>query len=135
MGQGNVFTGVCDSVQGGCLVPGGVPGPRGVPGPGGESPGPQPRGKLRGIWFRPITKGKVEGNWPAAPFDSYCRGRYASYWNAFLLRINFLKSETVISCHKKITICTKYKDIKISSQTTHKSVMNYYLVVKSCFTT
>ena len=47
LGQGNVFTGVCDSVnragvcsRGGCLVLGGVPGPggawsRGVPGPAG----------------------------------------------------------------------------------------------------
>ena len=29
---------------------------------GGSGPGPQPRGKLRGIWSRPTTKGKVEGD-------------------------------------------------------------------------
>ena len=38
--EGNVFTGVCDSVHRGgrCLVPGGV-WSRGVPGPGGSGPG------------------------------------------------------------------------------------------------
>ena len=45
--EGNVFTGVCDSVHGG-----GVPGPggEGVPGPGGcllpGVPGPDPPGQL-----------------------------------------------------------------------------------------
>ena len=43
LGQGNIFTGVCDFVNGGvCLVPGGVPGPGGSgPGgvPGGDPPG------------------------------------------------------------------------------------------------
>ena len=28
----------------------------------GGSPGPQPRGKLRGIWSRPPPKGEVEGD-------------------------------------------------------------------------
>ena len=28
---------------------------------GGSGPGPQPRGKLRGIWSRTTPKGKVEG--------------------------------------------------------------------------
>ena len=87
--QGNVFTGVCDSVQGGggawsqrvCLVSGG-----GCLVPGGYGPsmpcrfsGPHSRGKfrgiwlggglqahtqggkLRGIWSRPTLKGEVEG--------------------------------------------------------------------------
>ena len=36
-------------------------------------PGPHPRGKLRGIWPGP------------PPCDGYCSGRYASYWNAYLL--------------------------------------------------
>ena len=43
-----------------------MPGPQGVggvPGPGGGmSPGPQPRGKLRGIWSSLTTKGEVEGD-------------------------------------------------------------------------
>ena len=47
---------------GGCLVPGGrVSGPRGAWSRGG-SPDPQPRGKLRGIWSRPTTKGEDEGD-------------------------------------------------------------------------
>ena len=29
---------------------------------GGSGPGPQPRGKLRGIWSRPTPKGEVEGD-------------------------------------------------------------------------
>ena len=29
---------------------------------GGCGPGPQPRGKLRGIWSRPTAKGEVEGD-------------------------------------------------------------------------
>ena len=29
---------------------------------GGGSPGPHPRGKLRGIWSRPTAKGEVEGD-------------------------------------------------------------------------
>ena len=29
---------------------------------GGVSPGPQPRGKWRGIWSRPTAKGEVEGD-------------------------------------------------------------------------
>ena len=83
LGQGSIFRSVCQEFcsQGGCLVPGGwggVPGPRGVPGPGGclvlggawsrgvpglgGSQGPQPRGKLRGIWSRLTTKGAVEGD-------------------------------------------------------------------------
>ena len=30
---------------------------------GGSGPGPQPRGKLRGIWSRPTAKGVVKGIW------------------------------------------------------------------------
>ena len=29
---------------------------------GGGSPGPQPRGKLRGIWSRPTAKREIEGD-------------------------------------------------------------------------
>ena len=60
---------------------------------GGVSPGPQPRGKLRGIWpggiSRPTTKEEVEGE-PTLPppRDGYYCGRYASYWNAFLFKIS-----------------------------------------------
>ena len=57
LGQGNVFTGVCDSVQGGCLVLGGCSwSQRGMPGRGG-------------VWSqhalqvsRPKPKGEVEGD-------------------------------------------------------------------------
>ena len=75
----------------------------------GGSPGPHPRGKLRGIWSRPTAKGDLvqahtQGeSWGGSgwgggvcsrvcacsrgvetPRDGYCCGRYASYWNAFL---------------------------------------------------
>ena len=51
-------------VLGGCLVPGGS-GPRGVPGPRG------------GVWSQGVPG--------EDPPDGYCCGRYAFYWNAFLL--------------------------------------------------
>ena len=84
LGQGNIFTSVCQEFcsQGGCLL-WGVPAPWGhggcllwgvpatggacsrvgacfwgVPTPGG-SPGPHPRGKLRGIRSRPTPKGEI----------------------------------------------------------------------------
>ena len=80
---------------------------------GGSGPGPQPRGKLRGIWSRPTANGEVlrgiwsrgclvwgvcllqGGSWsrgvPAlcggclveTSPDGYCCRRYVSYWNAF----------------------------------------------------
>ena len=70
---------------------------------GGSDPGPHPRGKLRGIRSRPTPKGEIEGDQiqtytqggnsgesgPDPPHDDYCWGRYASYWNAFLLSNNF----------------------------------------------
>ena len=65
---------------------------------GGSDPGPHPRGKLRGDQIQAHTQG---GNWGGSgpgqhprgkfrgirtsPPDDYCCGRYASYWNAFLL--------------------------------------------------
>ena len=50
--------------HGGCMVLGGVNGPGGMHGPGGR-----------------VLGGLVETTSP----DGYCCGRYASYWNAFLL--------------------------------------------------
>ena len=86
LGQGNMFTGACLCTGGGVWSregsgPGGVPGlgglvlgsawSRGVPGPGGCL-------VLGGglVWSRGVPGGD--------PPDSHCRGRYASYWNAFL---------------------------------------------------
>ena len=57
--EGNVFTGVCDSVH------------RGVPGPGGVW------SWEGGTWSQGVPGG-------APPPDGYCCRRYASYWNAFL---------------------------------------------------
>ena len=74
----------------------------------GGSPGPHPRGKLRGIWPGGVSRptpgdsapgGEVPGSsgvcsrgMPSSggelvwrpPWDSYCCRRYASYWNEFL---------------------------------------------------
>ena len=63
----------------------------------GSGPGPQPRGKLRGVESRPTVKGEVEGDQPGRggacswggvletpQSDRYCCGRYTSYWNALL---------------------------------------------------
>ena len=56
---------------------------------GGSSPGPQPRGKLRGIWSRLTPKGEVEGDLAGGGGCLYCLGWYASYWNAFLVFLFF----------------------------------------------
>ena len=67
--------------QGGCLVQGG-PGPGGVPGPKGGYLVPV------GVWSRGSAPGGclVRGVCLVeTPQDGYCCGRYASYWNAFLL--------------------------------------------------
>ena len=52
LGQGYIFTGICDSVH------------RGVPAPGGgvPAPGPHTRGNLRGIRSRPTPNGDIEGD-------------------------------------------------------------------------
>ena len=78
--EGYVFTGMCDSVhRGGAwswwgLVPGGylVPGVCLVPG---------------GAWWRP-------------PRDGYCCGQYASYWNAFLLKLYLCSRTSCWQCHE-----------------------------------
>ena len=76
LGQGYVFTRVCDSVHSrGCLVPGGgglLPGR--VSGAGAAYPG---RGAC-------LVRVGVE-----TPHDGYYWGRYASYWNAFLFSLLF----------------------------------------------
>ena len=70
---------------------------------GGSGLGPQPRGKLRGIWSREGTCSGGDawsrgggacfggdacsgGCLVETPPDGYCCGPYASYWNAFLFR-------------------------------------------------
>ena len=85
--------------RGGCLVQGvccwgkGVPGIRGVSGPWGGVPGPGVSGPgrvpdpggglLPGV---PGPGGLLPGGCLVVdpPWDAYCCGRYASYWNAFL---------------------------------------------------
>ena len=60
-----------------------------------RSPGPHPRGRLRGLvrgLSRPTPRRGVcipactEADTPQA--DGYCCGRYASYWNAFLFTVH-----------------------------------------------
>ena len=80
LGQGNVFTGVCDSVNrgassGGYLLPGGVC-------YWGVSP---PEG---GICFWDGGVCSWGRGW-RHPRDGYYCGRYASYWNAFLFYRKF----------------------------------------------
>ena len=98
LGQGNIFTGVCDSVhRGGCLFPGdasswGVPG-RGVSGEEGSYSlgGVMSQG---GAWSwgvsRPTVKGEVEGdlvqahsqggNWGGSAPDPHPRGKLRGTW-------------------------------------------------------
>ena len=95
LGQGYIFTGMCDSVHrggvpglggmvlGGCMVLGGVVGAwsRGVHGAGVGIC------LVQGVcaWSSRGVPGPG-GHTPQAhtPRDGYCCGRYASYWNAFL---------------------------------------------------
>ena len=62
---------------------------------GGSDPSPHPRGKFRGIRSRPTPKGEIQGDQDQTPPDDYCRGRYASYWNAFLLCSKMTPSEHI----------------------------------------
>ena len=95
--QGGSLRGLQAHTQGGSwgVWPGGVSRPttRGAPcqQPGG-SPGPQLGGCLQAH-----TQGGIPAYTEADPLaDGYCRGRYASYWNAFLFH-NELTALT--SCH------------------------------------
>ena len=67
-------------------VPGprGVPGPEGVPGPRGV-PGPEGVPGPRGVPGPEGVPGPG-GCLVETPPDSYCCGRYTSYWNAFLFK-------------------------------------------------
>ena len=60
---------------------------------GGRSPGPHPGGRLRGlagVGLQAHNPGGVSQHalrqTTPPPADGYCCGRYASYWNAFLLK-------------------------------------------------
>ena len=89
--EGNVFTGVCDSVHRdglipeGCLVRGCL-----------VSGGAWFRGRalvLGGVWSGGVlgpggVSGPREDAWWRPP-DGYCCGQYTSYWNAFFLHITF----------------------------------------------
>ena len=79
--EGYVFTGVCLSARGG-----GCPGPgRGVCPRGCQGPGPRglSRPRPRGCPGPGPEGGCIPACTEAA--DGYCCGRYASYWNVFLL--------------------------------------------------
>ena len=110
--EGYVFTHVCHSVHGGvypsmpCRSLGGM-----YPSMLCRFPGPHPGGSLRGlargglqahtqwgswgVWPRGSPGPHLGGCIPACteadppPADGYCCGRYASYWNAFLLHSIF----------------------------------------------
>ena len=87
LGQGYIFTGVCDSVHGG--VPGrGVPAPRGVPG--------LERCLVLGGGCLLQGGAALGGCLVETPRDGYCRGRYASYWNAFLFLVFFFNFRPMI---------------------------------------
>ena len=131
----------------GSLLPTGVPAPGGacsggacsggLPAPGGGarsggSPGLHTRGNLRRIRSRPTHKGEFEedqvqaytqgGNWGGSglgPPDGYCCGRYACYWNTFLLHNG--KGPLTSMGH----VCTKFfwfESISIRNVSMHLSI-------------
>ena len=84
-----MFTGMCLSTGEGGSCSGG-------PAPGRGGGGPTPGGVacsggclLQGAWYQ---GGLVLGGAWWRPPDSYCCGRYACYWNAFLLVIRSCQS-------------------------------------------
>ena len=104
LGQGNIFTRVCDSVNGGCgLVLGGLQFWGGSSNFGGVSPifwgglqffegGVPPNFfffkffffLFSNLFFPKISSGMHQHPAPPFPQRRSMRGRYASYWNAFL---------------------------------------------------
>ena len=100
-GQGYVFTRVCDSVHGGCLRRPPPPGPgrpplagrpprtRQTPLDQGDPPGTRQNPPPPGLGRHPTGR-----EYPPPPEEDCTirsmSGRYASYWNAFLLKVPFL---------------------------------------------
>ena len=95
---------------------GGYPGPHwggGVPGPGpGSVSRPRPGG---GVSQHALKQ--------TSPVDGYCCGRYASYWNAFLLINSFISASlllgrntlALINCRtvvEKLTGLNRYKALE-----------------------
>ena len=94
-----------------CMVPEGAwsggAWSRGVPGPGGPSPGGM------GAWS---WGGLVE-----TPRDGCCCGRYASYWNAFLLSLILRSLHSVAAWFyvlTDITIRQRYNQRKVTRTNT-----------------
>ena len=110
LGQGNVFTGVCDSVHGGGCLLWGVWSWGGIPActeadthpPLGSDTPPWSRhspGEQTPPWEQTLPRGADTplGADPPPPREADARirsmsGRYASYWNAFLFGNNFSKT-------------------------------------------
>ena len=100
LGQGYIFTAVCDSVN------------RGVPPPGGCLL----LGGSASSWGGASSRGSASsrgGCW-RPPRDGYCCGRYASYWNAFLFYLSLYQFRyRVVWTHhcdvdsRKIKCCKK----------------------------
>ena len=80
-------------------------------------PGPHPRGSLKGLaWGVGGLQAQTQGESPGpdlggvsqhalrqtSPADSYCCGRYASYWNTFLCIFFLRQFSTTINVHVSI---------------------------------
>ena len=108
--QGNVFTPICHSVHRGgvCLsacwdTPPRHPPPTGQTKPLGRHPLGRPHWQTDTPWAdtprqTPLTPRHPPGRHPPgppSPADGYCSGRYASYWNPFLLGLNLKISQSI----------------------------------------
>ena len=106
--EGYVFTGVCLST-GGCLVPGG-----GVGIPACTEAEPPPPGRDRGAWFQGGLVSQHAPRQTPPGRDGYCCGRYASYWNAFLLFFLYLSESNIASKwgHRKSNLMFTFRSDK-----------------------
>ena len=120
-GGGCLLLGV-SAVSGGCLSPGwgrGVCSWGGVPAPGGVC-------CQRGVFVSGVGSGGLllGGVCLVETPHGYCCGRYASYWNAFLL---FLYSQEIRRCYGK---CGYFQDIHLESNLGQKnSLLNSELLM------
>ena len=100
LGQGYIFTGVCDSVHRGLSAPGGVSTPGEVSAPGGSAPGGSAGGggvsALGGAWWKPPRTATAAGGTHPTGMHSCLRFKF---WYPFAFQLH--KREKVDTIHMR----------------------------------